>query len=218
MKYTILFCYYLLLPSFAPRFCKILSRYFLSFHCVCFQADAKDLLMYAARNNQMLWSFSLTWTSILNSSYFSKALIWTDSFESVNKQIDFSTQMYEFLEREMQYMNINGSPFVCLLCRGSVYETPAQLQLHLAASHGADKGVTHCALCEVKFRPPVVATGDEALRTMATIYQRHLMTEHLPSLELTGKLLYMNPHLIPSDIVSSAPADDIAYRSYRLVK
>ncbi|VDP83020.1 unnamed protein product, partial [Echinostoma caproni] len=60
--------------------------------------------------------------------------------------------------------------------------------------HGADRGVTHCALCEVEFRPPTVNTGD-IIRTMAGVYQRHLMTEHLPSLELTEKLLYMGSFL-----------------------
>ncbi|THD23093.1 hypothetical protein D915_006081 [Fasciola hepatica] len=126
-------------------------------------------------------------------------------------------EMSAFLEREIQYMNMNGSPFVCLLCDGSVYDTPARLQLHLAASHGADRGVTHCTLCEVEFRPPVMSRGDDAVRTMAAIYQRHLMAEHLPSLELTEKLLYISPHLVSWDIVSSAPVDDVAYRSYRCV-
>ncbi|KER22886.1 hypothetical protein T265_09118 [Opisthorchis viverrini] len=126
-------------------------------------------------------------------------------------------EMNEFLRRETQHMNQHGSPFVCLLCHGRVFDSPTQLQLHLVAFHGSQTGDhTTCSLCGVEFRKPAFES-QQSRQLKLVVYYRHLVQQHLPSLLLTEKLLYMGVNVIRRSVTDCAPIDNSVYRSYRCV-
>ncbi|GAA48104.1 hypothetical protein CSKR_104312 [Clonorchis sinensis] len=126
-------------------------------------------------------------------------------------------EMNEFLRRETQHMNQHGSPFVCLLCHGRVFDSPTQLQLHLVAFHGSQTGdYTKCSLCGVEFRKPAFES-QQSRQLKLVVYYRHLVQQHLPSLLLSEKLLYMGVSVIPKSLAACAPIDNSVYRSYRCV-
>ncbi|KAF5404298.1 hypothetical protein PHET_01361 [Paragonimus heterotremus] len=125
-------------------------------------------------------------------------------------------EMEEYLTKEIQHMNLHGSPFVCLLCHGRVYDTPAQLQLHLVASHGAHEDLTRCALCEVALCPQAVRS-QKSTHLLTVVYHRHLADQHLPSLLLAERLFYMGFAVGCNSVESNAPNDNMPYRAYRCV-
>ena len=122
--------------------------------------------------------------------------------------------MERHLLKEFDYMNINGSPFLCLLCRGKVYNTPAQLQLHLVSTHGAENAPNKCALCELEFKEARHNTVDDNKRLIA-LYQIHINDHHLPYFELVEKLHYAGFPLLPESITEAAPKDNTQNRAYR---
>ncbi|CAL8082058.1 unnamed protein product [Calicophoron daubneyi] len=125
-------------------------------------------------------------------------------------------EMNSFITSEIEHMNLNGSPFVCLLCHGRVYDTPAQLQLHLVTRHGTEGDFGRCPLCGVQFRRPLTETPD-AHRLSAIVYQKHLTEEHLPKLELVQKLVYMDSPICPRSASAGAPRDNVPFRAYRCI-
>ncbi|TGZ73938.1 hypothetical protein CRM22_001226 [Opisthorchis felineus] len=126
-------------------------------------------------------------------------------------------EMNEFLMHETQHMNQHGSPFVCLFCHGRVFDSPTELQLHLVAFHGSQTGDhAKCSLCGVEFRKPAFES-QQSRQLKLVVYYRHLVQQHLPSLLLTEKLLYMGINVIPKSAADCAPTDNSVYRSYRCV-
>ncbi|KAF6774836.1 hypothetical protein AHF37_05746 [Paragonimus kellicotti] len=123
-------------------------------------------------------------------------------------------EMEEYLTKEIEHMNLHGSPFVCLMCHGRVYDTPAQLQLHLVASHGAHEDLTRCALSEVALCPQAVRSQKSA-HLLTVVYHRHLADQHLPSLLLAERLFYMGFAVGGNSVESNAPNDNMPCRAYR---
>ncbi|CAH8533800.1 unnamed protein product [Dicrocoelium dendriticum] len=125
-------------------------------------------------------------------------------------------EMSQSLTTELQHMDVYGSPFVCLLCHGRVFDTPSRLQLHLVACHGAGRDFSHCALCEMDLECSHIQSHQAPI-ALATAYDRHLNECHLPDLLLAEKLLFMCPTAVSETAARTAPTDDVRRRGYRCV-
>ncbi|VEL27645.1 unnamed protein product [Protopolystoma xenopodis] len=123
--------------------------------------------------------------------------------------------MLNHLRQEMGHMNKSGSPFICIICQGRLFNTPRELQLHLVSTHGAESGPSRCALCNVDIKPKRQADDDRRLLRVA--YERHVFEEHLPEMELFARLLYAGPYFLPRTLVQAAPLDDSIQRAFRCI-